>query len=384
MRNKIAAILDLTDETKYLKPLTNRRPIATLPFACRYRLIDLPFSSLYYAQVMTAALFLSGDGNSMYDHIRAGSQWGLDSLIGGGAFIHTQVDVKEKKEDAALYYNDHRDFLARNTVDYVLFMGGKLVSNVDIRPFLEYCTFKEADGVMMYKKMPRSLFGKDTATQYVSFDEKNAEYLSAINPVIELDIEENEEIPVSLEVFLIKRSKVDAYIQEAEKQQLPLSPTVLMQLALLSDDEILTYEHHGYARFIETMSDYFEANMDMLNESNFYSLFNQKQPVITKVKNGAPTYYGEKADVTLSQLASDCVIDGKVTRSMIHRKTVIESGADVSDSILTFGGIIEEDAVLQYVILDKNVTVKKGVRVIGTRENPVVIRKNTIIDTSIV
>ena len=168
-------------------------------------------------------------------------------------------------------------------------------------------------------------------------------------------------------------------MKEAERRNAPLSPTVVMKLALLADHDVVAYEHREYARFVETIQDYFEANMDMLNEEHFYSLFNNKQPIITKVKNGAPTYYGKHATVSRSQLASDCVVDGTVTDSIIHRKTVIEKDAHVSGSVLTYGGIIEEGAVLQNVITDKNVTVQKGVRVIGTREHPIVIGKNTVV-----
>ncbi len=377
MRNKIAAIVDLMDDTTQLRPLTNRRPVATLPFACRYRIIDFAFSSLYYAQVMTAALFLSGNGNSLYDHIRAGSQWGLDSLIGGGVFTHTQIDLKSGKEEASLYYRDHQEFLARNNADYILFMGGKVISNVDIRSLLEYCMYKEADAAMIYKKMPRSLFGEHTAADYVVFDEKNSGYVSSVHSL--KDIPQEEDVPVSLDILLIKRSKLEPFMKEAERRNAPLSPTVVMKLALLADHDVVAYEHREYARFVETIQDYFEANMDMLNEEHFYSLFNNKQPIITKVKNGAPTYYGKHATVSRSQLASDCVVDGTVTDSIIHRKTVIEKDAHVSGSVLTYGGIIEEGAVLQNVITDKNVTVQKGVRVIGTREHPIVIGKNTVV-----
>lgn len=43
MRTKYAAILNLVEEEEALMPLTDRRPVASLPFACRYRLIDFPF-----------------------------------------------------------------------------------------------------------------------------------------------------------------------------------------------------------------------------------------------------------------------------------------------------------------------------------------------------
>src|SRR5690554_1132106 len=116
MRNNIAAVVNLVEDDTKLKPLTNRRPVATLPFGCRYRLIDFPFSVLYNAQAESAALFISGSGHSLYDHIRSGSVWGLDSLAGGGVFTHSQLMLKSEKTQRkhdSFYYDDHYKYITK-------------------------------------------------------------------------------------------------------------------------------------------------------------------------------------------------------------------------------------------------------------------------------
>ena len=378
MKNQIAAILNLVEDKEALKPLTNRRPIATLPVACRYRVIDFPFSSLFYAQVKSAALFLTGSGHSLYDHIRSGSQWGLDSLVGGGVFTHSQIDM-ESEENA--YYEDHYNFLERSRADYIVLMGGKIVANVNLRSLMEYVTFQNADAAVVYKEMPRSLFSKQTKAYYFTFEKEIRETLTGLHPLEE----ETEEavLPVSMDIMLIKKEKFRKYLKQAEVEKKLISPIEITRLALQSEDHVIPFAHNEYARFIETTSDFFETNMDLLDQENFHSLFNPIQPIVTKVKNGAPTYYGQKADVTNAQFASDCVIDGSVLQSLIHRKTTIKEGAEVAHSILTYGATIEEKAVLRYAILDKNVTVKAGVQLIGTRESPVIIKKNETVTESI-
>jgi len=382
VRNKIAAIFNLVEEKNALRPLTNRRPIATVPFAGRYRIIDFPFSSLYYARVSSAAMFLTGSGHSLYDHIRSGSQWGLDSLVGGGVFTHSQVDLEERTSERYTYYDDHKNFVDRSKSDYILLMGNKIIYNVNLRSFLEFYTYAEPDVGVIYKKMPRNLFAEDTKASYFTFDNDTEETVGGIQDLKSLSEEENE-VPVSLDVMLMKKEKFYEYLAIAEQEEVLVSPTEFIRLAIEADDTVAAYEHNDYTRFVETMNDFFEANMDMLQEKNFYSLFNRTQPIITKVKNGAPTYFGNEAEVTNSQFASDCVVDGHVLNSMVHRKTTIESGADVSHSVMMYGCMIEEDAVLRYAILDKNVIVKKGVQLVGTRENPIVIKKNAVIEESI-
>ena len=62
MKTKYAAILNLVEEENELLPLTSKRPVASLPIACRYRLIDFPFSGLFNAKVQSASLFIAGSG----------------------------------------------------------------------------------------------------------------------------------------------------------------------------------------------------------------------------------------------------------------------------------------------------------------------------------
>lgn len=57
MRNKMAVILNYIQDDTQLRPLTQHRPIATLPIAGRYRLVDFIFSSMYNAEVVSGALF---------------------------------------------------------------------------------------------------------------------------------------------------------------------------------------------------------------------------------------------------------------------------------------------------------------------------------------
>lgn len=48
-KNKLSAIINLTEDHTVTLPLTNARPIAALPFAGRYRVIDFVLSAITYA-----------------------------------------------------------------------------------------------------------------------------------------------------------------------------------------------------------------------------------------------------------------------------------------------------------------------------------------------
>ncbi|WP_225743427.1 glucose-1-phosphate adenylyltransferase subunit GlgD [Marinilactibacillus sp. Marseille-P9653] len=382
MRNEIAAIFNLVENEDKLRPLTERRPIASLPFACRYRLIDFPFSSLYNAEAISAALFISESGHSLYDHIRSGATWGLDSIAGGGVFTHSQIRLKTSNAEEGYtpaYYDDHYKYVTRSHADYILLMGSSMLSNIQIKSIVNYHNDKSSDVTIAYKKMDRKAFREDTAYSSYEFYDEDTGRINKIVPLTEIGYEETG-IPVGIEVMVINKKTFLNYLQKARERNLCVSVKTFSELALQDDDGVYGFEYTGYLKAIEDIKSYFEANMEMLNEDNFNALFYRADPVLTRSKNSAPTFYGENAEIHNSQVANDCEIYGSVKNSLIFRKANIAKNAKVENSIIMQDCYIEEDVYLNYVILDKHVYVKKGVRLEGTPENPIVISKNSVVD----
>ena len=65
-----------------MSTLTEHRPVASLPFGGKYRLIDFPLSSLANAGVRSIfGIFQQDNISSVFDHIRSGREWGLSTLL---------------------------------------------------------------------------------------------------------------------------------------------------------------------------------------------------------------------------------------------------------------------------------------------------------------
>lgn len=140
MRNKLAVVLSFVENNDALYPLTKNRPLATLPFNGRYRIIDFVFSSMFHAEVFSAAIFIGESGHSLYDHIRNGAAWGLDSSIGGGVFTHSRLNNQLKylsfDDHSFTYYEDHRTYLGETSADIVLIAGSKVLTHLDMNAFI--------------------------------------------------------------------------------------------------------------------------------------------------------------------------------------------------------------------------------------------------------
>lgn len=382
MRNEIAAIFNLVENDDKLRPLTNRRPIASLPFACRYRLIDFPFSSLYNAEAVSAALFISESGHSLYDHIRSGATWGLDSIAGGGVFTHSQIRLKTSTTEekyTASYYDDHYKYVTRSKAEYILLMGSSMLSNIQLKSLVNYHNDKDSDVTIAYKNVPRNSLREDTVFNKYVLDEEKTERITSVESLADGAFNDDL-VSVGIEVMVVNKKTFLDYLQKARERNLCVSVKNFSELALEDNDKVYGYEYTGYLKAIEDVQSYFEANMEMLNEDHFNSLFYRADPVLTRSKNSAPTFYGEEAKIHNSQLANDSEVYGEVNNSLIFRKVNIAKGAKVEHSIVMQNSYVEEGATLKYVILDKHVYVKKGAHLEGTPDNPIVISKNAVVE----
>lgn len=173
-------------------------------------------------------------------------------------------------------------------------------------------------------------------------------------------------------------------IDVAEENKELITADNMLKYALNEGINIGSFEVRGYVKVLEDLNDYYEANMDMLDDKNFEQLMIQEGAVITRSHHGAPTYYGAESKVQSSNVATGSVVFGQVNRSIIFRKTFISPTASISHSVIMNSARIGENVHLKYCILDKDVTVIDGVTIQGTAENPVVIEKGTIIAQDII
>ena len=135
------------------------------------------------------------------------------------------------------------------------------------------------------------------------------------------------------------------------------------------------YEYTGYLANIHSVETYYQANLDMLDQHKFYSLFSPNQKIHTKVKNEEPTYYASGSKVNTSQFASGSIIEGEVDKSIISRNVRINKDSLVKESIIFPRVVVGKGAQVEYAIVDKGAEIAEGVVIRGTAENPVVIKK---------
>jgi glucose-1-phosphate adenylyltransferase len=139
--------------------------------------------------------------------------------------------------------------------------------------------------------------------------------------------------------------------------------------------KIMGYEYKGYVGRMHSVAAYYRVNMDLIDPIRQVEMFQGRHRIYTKVKDEVPAKYFSDAQVKNCLVANGCIIEGSVENSMLFRGAYIGKGVTIKNSILLPNTEVNDNCDLEYVILDKDVSVRSRSRLVGNEEFPVVIRK---------
>ena len=366
--DKYSAILGNTVGFHDMSTLTSNRPVASLPFGGKYRLIDFPLSSLANAGVRSVfGIFQQDNISSVFDHIRSGREWGLNTLLSHYylGIYNTRVESSTVGKE---YYQQLLTYLKRSGSDQTVSLNCDVLVNIDLAQVFHLHNTTKSPITVVYKKLPK----KD---------------ISEVNAILEID--ETDHVlshklfdkksdqnlyNMSTDIFVVDTPwLIERLEEEAQKEYPEKLRYVLRDLA--AKEGAFAYEYTGYLANIHSVETYYQANIDMLDQHKFYSLFTPNQKIYTKVKNEEPTYYAPSSKVSKSQFASGSIIEGEVVNSVLSRNVRVYEDSLVKDSLLFTRAVIGKGAKVEYAILDKGVEVAEGVVIRGTAEHPVVVKK---------
>ena len=353
-----------------ISELTGIRTMGSVPFACRYRLIDFTLSNMVNAGIEKVGVLTKSNYQSLMDHVGTGKPWDL-SRKNDGLFILPPFSTNETggNRDKLTSLKGIMGFISRADEEYVLLSDCNMVFNLDVEALMDYHTAKNADMTIVYKngKVPAL---KDMIVLDMNDDGK-AEKVT-LSPVTD------ENVNFSLNVILMKKALLERLINDAISLNHKDFETDLVQ-GNVDKLNIYGFEATGYSAVIESMESYFKTNMELLNMDNCDDLFNADRPIYTKVRDDMPAIYGLGSSVKNSLIADGCIIDGTVENSILFRGVRVEKGAVVKNSIIMQDGFVAQNASLNCVVVDKSVVITPNKTLSGAESYPVYIGKEIVI-----
>ncbi|MDO4523000.1 MAG: glucose-1-phosphate adenylyltransferase subunit GlgD [Eubacteriales bacterium] len=354
--------------------LTGIRLMASIPFASRYRLIDFVLSSMVHGGIDNVSVMVQRNYLSLMDHLGSGRAWDLTRKNGGLNIIPPYAEKESK------LFNGHVEALAsllkylkERKEKYVVLSNANYAMNFDFRALLKEHVESGADVTMVYREeeIPEGLHAQseDMMDLYYTIDMNqhgrvtyvymNRRDPGVYNHCMNITVIDRE---LLIELVHVAYVRGDVYFTRDV-----LAPKV-------NELNVHGYKFEGYAAEITGLKSYFEENMKLLKSENLDALFDGPS-IYTKIRDDNPTVYVTGCKVKNIMAADGGQISGEVENSVLFRGVKIGKGAKVKNCIIMQDTVIEDGAVLEYVIADKDVRVTAGKELKGNEAFPVFVGK---------
>jgi len=364
---------------KSIPSLTAKRTMASVPFGCRYRLIDFALSNMVNAGITDVDVITHYNYNSLMDHVGSGKDWDLARRSGGLKILPPYVTAYGGGAANKLYETRLDALLSVFAVikdiksDLLVLSDCDSICNLDLKDMIDQHIKSGAKITFATKSMVinKSSVGEITVVK----TDSNGRILDFEEAVTAS--QEPQEILIN--IWVADKTYMVALLIDAMAHGYH-SFTLELLKKYVGVDLIDTYKYEGFYASISSIEDYFACNMSMLDPENSAQLFrNHERPVLTKVRNSAPTTYIEGCEVNNSMIADGCIIEGTVENSILFRGVKVGKGSVVKNSILFQDTMVGSGVTLNCVIADKNVAIRDNVVLSGHCTMPLYIEKGKMI-----
>ena len=369
MANKILGLILANTNEKNLPDITALRTTGSVPFGGKYRLVDFTLSNMSNSGVNNVGIITRSNFQSLMDHVGSGSAWDLAHRRSGLSIL-TPYGGTSFATIVETLYNLH-GYIEHGDEEYVLLASADCAYNMDYSKVFRFAEEKGADiTIVCARKVVRNI--NDDLRCIVDADSDGKVSRIMATPVSE------EECDLSVGTLLIRRAVLMGLIRQAMSESKYSFVRDVLQRAL-ERFSVYAYELTGYCEIIDSVKQYFDANMKLMDFDVRSQLFDPRRPIYTKVRDDAPSRYGLNCSVKSSLIAQGCVINGKVENSIISKGVYIGDGAVIKDCIIMQDSVIGDGAELVNIVIDKDVSVGRGSKLQGSPNYPMYIAKKSIV-----
>lgn len=352
-----------------LGQLTNKRTMASLPFGGRYRHIDFPLSNMANSGINHIGIITKYNYQSLINHVGSGLEWDLTLGQGNLEFLTPfsmgHSGTYRGKLEAV---NSAMKFLEQQNEEYVILSDSNVLCSIDYTKVLEEHIASDRDVTVVVKDGIAD--GKKKLDLALKTDAKGEITEMAVDYVAAPCYK------ASMGIYIMKRTA----LMEAAKESTSRNRYRLERdFILRSFDEgkitMNVYEFSNVAMFMESVREYYQNNLALLDPIVRRSLFRNEASVYTSVRHEVPAYFGQQAKVDGSIIGDGCTIEGSVDKSVLFRCVKVARGAELKQCVAMQDCVIGEGAHIECAVLDKGVVVRPGAMLVGTYEHPIIISK---------
>jgi glucose-1-phosphate adenylyltransferase len=348
--------------------LTEKRAMASLPFGGRYRQVDFHLSNMAAAGIRHVGIISRSNYQSLVNHVGSGEEWGLELEEGGLEFLTPFALGNDDRYRGKLEnLNAVLDFLKFSEDEYVVLTDSSILTNPNVKDIIKNHKASGKDVTVVAK--PGVANGKKVLDLAIKMENGQITDMVVSYPAPAGYL-------ASMDIFVVGREWLINKVTECvAHDKYHMDRDLILGQWNQGTISINVYQHEGVALYNETTIEYFANSMALLDRNVRDGIFHAHHPIYTKVRDRVPAYYGEECHIENSLIADGCILEGEVNHSVLFRDVIVEQGAKVENCVLMNKAFIGEGADLKYVILDKDVTITAGAKLIGTPNTPIIIKR---------
>jgi glucose-1-phosphate adenylyltransferase len=363
-----------------LHPLTKDRAKPAVPFGGIYRIIDITLSNCINSNLRRIHTLIQYKSISLQRHLRLGWNFFNSEL---GEYIDV---IPAQQRVGSNWYQGTADAIYQNIYtieqekpEYVLILAGDHIYKMNYYTMIDFHKQNNADmtvAVVEFKKESGEGLGviqTDESKKVLGFQEKPKDPASISG--------RPDMVYASMGIYLFKRTVLEEeLIEDAQKKTSHDFGKDIIPQMLKKKKKVYAYNFKDenkdealYWRDVGTIDAYYEANMDLVQVSPIFNLYDKDWPIRTYQEQFPPAktvFAGDQNPdrmglVLDSLISSGCIVSGgRVQHSILSPNVRINSYCEVHDSILMDNVNVGRYAKIHRAIIDKDVNIPPGM-VIG-------------------
>jgi glucose-1-phosphate adenylyltransferase len=371
MTNVMAMIL-AGGEGRRLFPLTSERAKPAVPFGGKYRIIDFVLNNFVNSEIYKIKILTQFKSDSLNKHITRG--WPMSPVFGQyidlvPAQMRTGSDWYRGTADAIF---QNKNLIEDENPDVVCVFGGDHIYKMDIRQMLAFHKQRGAELTIAAIPVPVS---QASAFGIIQIDEHSRV----------IGWEEKPKVPKEMphqpgwclasmgnyifnQAVILEELVKDAVVKSSHHD---FGKDIIK--SMITRREVFVYDFYtnvvpgntdkekGYWRDVGDIDSYWESNMDLVEVSPVFNLYNKKWPIRTFSYQAPPSKYvfdeGDRKGFATDSLVSDgCIISGgRLNRCVLSPYCRINSFSNIEESILMDSVHVGRYAQIRKAIIDKDV-----------------------------
>jgi glucose-1-phosphate adenylyltransferase len=391
MLSDVLAIILGGGRGERLYPLTRDRAKPAVPFAGKYRLVDIPISNCIHSGFNRIYLLTQFNSSSLHNHIA--QTYIFDSFSSG--FV--EILAAEQTFEHTSWYKGTADAVRQNFIHFrtqnpghYLILSGDQLYRMDLSDFYRQHLEQEAEisvAVTPVSAEHVSHLGiiqadaRGRVTDFIEKPKTDQDITSFnISPALASagkDTGPDKPFLASMGIYLFKtgilKAALDNQLSDFGRDIIPAS---------IGRFKVHAYVFDGFWEDIGTIKSFYETNINLTALKPDFDFYDKNRPIYTR-RRDLPASKINSSTITQTLTADGCIItNANIMHSIIGIRTIIESGASL-DGIISMGADFyetpeqkEENArqnlpdvgigrgtLIRHAIIDKNARIGKVCRI---------------------